>query len=66
MGGWDGVTLVPASGPAGRVGDKGVISRIIPDDQMPVAADGKPVEVLMNPLGTALGCRLPMAARQTL
>ena len=36
---------------AGRVGDKGVIGRIIPDDQMPVAADGKPVEVLLNPLG---------------
>jgi DNA-directed RNA polymerase subunit beta len=29
---------------AGRVGDKGVIARIIPDEEMPVAADGKPVE----------------------
>lgn len=36
---------------AGRVGDKGVISRIIPDDQMPKAEDGKPLEVLVNPLG---------------
>ncbi len=36
---------------AGRVGDKGIISRIIPDDQMPVGEDGKPMEVLLNPLG---------------
>ncbi len=36
---------------AGRYGDKGVISRIIPDDQMPMSADGKPAEVLINPLG---------------
>jgi DNA-directed RNA polymerase subunit beta len=36
---------------AGRGGNKGVISEIVPDDQMPKAADGQPLEVLMNPLG---------------
>ena len=36
---------------AGRFGDKGVISRVIPDDQMPQGADGKPYEILLNPLG---------------
>lgn len=36
---------------SGRYGDKGVIAGIIPDDQMPVGADGKPFEVLLNPLG---------------
>jgi DNA-directed RNA polymerase subunit beta len=36
---------------AGFYGDKGVISQVVPDDQMPVAADGKSLEVLLNPLG---------------
>ena len=36
---------------SGRYGDKGVISAIIPDDQMPHDQDGKPFEVLLNPLG---------------
>jgi len=36
---------------SGRYGDKGVIAKIIPDSQMPVGADGKPYEVLANPLG---------------
>lgn len=38
-------------GNSGRYGDKGVIAHIIPDDQMPVGEDGKPFEVLLNPLG---------------
>lgn len=33
-----------------RAGAKGVISKIIPDDQMPRTEDGKPVDVLLNPL----------------
>jgi len=32
-------------------GNKGVISQIIPDDQMPATADGKPLDVLFSPLG---------------
>jgi hypothetical protein len=36
---------------AGRYGDKGVVSRIIPDDQMIHDKDGKPLEVLLNPQG---------------
>lgn len=34
-----------------RSGQKGVISQIVPDDQMPRTLDGKPLEVLLNPLG---------------
>lgn len=34
-----------------RMGLKGVVARIIPDAQMPVAEDGLPVEVMLNPLG---------------
>lgn len=34
-----------------RSGQKGVVSKIIPDDQMPRTLDGKPLEVLLNPLG---------------
>ena len=36
---------------SGRYGDKGVISTVVPDDRMPRGADGKPFEVLLNPLG---------------
>ena len=40
------------SGNSGRMGNKGVIGSIIPDDEMPVAEDGKPVELLYSPYGT--------------
>jgi len=36
---------------SGRYGDKGVISDIIPDDQMPHGRDNKPFEILLNPNG---------------
>jgi DNA-directed RNA polymerase subunit beta len=36
---------------AGRHGNKGVIARILPVEDMPFLADGTPVEVLLNPLG---------------
>lgn len=38
-------------GNSGRMGDKGTISRIVEDEDMPIAADGKPLEILVNPLG---------------
>ncbi|MFN0012244.1 MAG: DNA-directed RNA polymerase subunit beta [Phycisphaerales bacterium] len=36
---------------AGRHGNKGVIARIVPEEDMPYMADGTPVDVLLNPLG---------------
>lgn len=36
---------------SGRYGDKGVVADIVPDHQMPYGADGRPFEVLLNPLG---------------
>jgi DNA-directed RNA polymerase subunit beta len=36
---------------AGRHGNKGVISRIMPQEDMPFAADGRPVDMVLNPLG---------------
>jgi DNA-directed RNA polymerase subunit beta len=36
---------------SGRYGDKGVIADVIPDSQMPHDAEGRPFEVLVNPLG---------------
>ena len=36
---------------AGRHGNKGVISRILPVEDMPFLADGTPVDVILNPLG---------------
>ncbi|OGF64747.1 DNA-directed RNA polymerase subunit beta [Candidatus Giovannonibacteria bacterium RIFCSPHIGHO2_01_FULL_45_24] len=38
---------------AGRHGNKGVISRILPQEDMPYLADGTPVDVILNPLGVA-------------
>ncbi len=36
---------------AGRHGNKGVIARILPEEDMPFMADGTPLEVCLNPLG---------------
>ena len=36
---------------AGRHGNKGVVSRIVPVEDMPYSADGTPVDVILNPLG---------------
>ena len=36
---------------AGRHGNKGVISLILPEEDMPYTADGRPVDILLNPLG---------------
>jgi DNA-directed RNA polymerase subunit beta len=36
---------------AGRHGNKGVISRILPEEDMPYLEDGTPVDVVLNPLG---------------
>ncbi|MCH7808531.1 MAG: DNA-directed RNA polymerase subunit beta, partial [Planctomycetes bacterium] len=36
---------------AGRHGNKGVIARIVPEEDMPFLDDGTPVDILLNPLG---------------
>jgi len=36
---------------AGRHGNKGVISRILPEEDMPYLSDGTPVDIVLNPLG---------------
>ena len=36
---------------AGRHGNKGIISRILPAEDMPYLADGSPVDIVLNPLG---------------
>jgi DNA-directed RNA polymerase subunit beta len=36
---------------AGRHGNKGVIAKIVPDEDMPFLEDGRPVDVVLNPLG---------------
>ncbi len=36
---------------AGRHGNKGVISKIVPEEDMPFLPDGRPVDVVLNPLG---------------
>jgi DNA-directed RNA polymerase subunit beta len=36
---------------AGRHGNKGVISRTVPEEDMPYLADGTPVDIVLNPLG---------------
>ena len=36
---------------AGRHGNKGVVARVLPEEDMPFMADGTPVDVVLNPLG---------------
>lgn len=56
---------------AGRHGNKGVIARILPEEDMPFLPDGTPVQVVLNPLGVpsrmnigqVLEVHLGMAAR---
>ncbi len=36
---------------AGRHGNKGVVAKILPEEDMPYLADGTPVEIVLNPLG---------------
>ena len=43
--------LQPGDKMAGRHGNKGVISRIVPAEDMPYSADGRHVDVVLNPLG---------------
>ncbi len=57
---------------AGRHGNKGVVSRIMPEEDMPFMPDGTPVDIMLNPLGVpsrmnigqVLELHLGMAARQ--
>jgi DNA-directed RNA polymerase subunit beta len=57
---------------AGRHGNKGVISRVMPEEDMPFLPDGTPVEIVLNPLGVPsrmnigqiLECHLGRAAHQ--
>lgn len=56
---------------AGRHGNKGVVSRILPEENMPFLPDGTPVEIVLNPLGVpsrmnigqVLECHLGRAAK---
>ncbi len=56
---------------AGRHGNKGVISRILPEEDMPFLSDGTPIQIVLNPLGVPsrmnigqiLECHLGWAAK---
>ena len=43
--------LQPGDKMAGRHGNKGVVSKIMPVEDMPYMADGTPVDIVLNPLG---------------
>ncbi len=57
---------------AGRHGNKGVISKILPEEDMPFLPDGTPIDIMLNPLGVpsrmnigqVLELHMGMAARQ--
>ncbi len=57
---------------AGRHGNKGVVSRILPQEDMPFLPDGRPLDIVLNPLGVpsrmnigqVLEVHLGMAAKQ--
>ena len=43
--------LMPGDKMAGRHGNKGVVSKIVPVEDMPYMKNGKPVDIVLNPLG---------------
>ena len=43
--------LMPGDKMAGRHGNKGVVSKIVPVEDMPYLENGKPVDIVLNPLG---------------
>ncbi len=43
--------LAPGDKMAGRHGNKGVVSKVIPQEDMPYLEDGRPVDIVLNPLG---------------
>ncbi len=43
--------LQPGDKMAGRHGNKGVVSKILPEEDMPYMADGTPMDIVLNPLG---------------
>lgn len=43
--------LQPGDKMAGRHGNKGVVSRIVPEEDIPYLEDGQPVDIVLNPLG---------------
>ena len=43
--------IQPGDKMAGRHGNKGVVARIVPQEDMPFLADGTPVDIVLNPLG---------------
>src|SRR5690625_7002141 len=57
---------------AGRHGNKGVIAKLLPEEDMPYLADGTPIDVMLNPLGVhsrmnlgqVLELHLGMAAKE--
>ena len=43
--------MAPGDKMAGRHGNKGVVSKVIPQEDMPYLEDGRPVDIVLNPLG---------------
>ena len=45
--------IQPGDKLAGRHGNKGVVSVILPEEEMPFLEDGTPVDIVLNPMGVA-------------
>ena len=51
---------------AGRHGNKGVVSKIVPEEDMPYLPDGRPVDIVLNPLGVPSRMNLGQILETTL
>ena len=51
---------------AGRHGNKGIVARIVPEEDMPFLPDGRPVDIVLNPLGVPSRMNVGRFSRRTL
>ena len=57
--------LQPGDKMAGRHGNKGVVSRVLPVEDMPYLPNGRPLDIVLNPLGVPSRMNIGRCSRST-